>query len=222
GPGETHVGNRDDQQAAAVSSRAHARVVWTTLTEPRDGEVGCVGDSIVALLDEDVTAPAPAEGGRGRRADAVAAVAAGLSFGLSPGAVSNGIAGAAPLAHRGGTVAVAGGIRFVDDSKATNPHAALAALEGLDRVVLIAGGRAKGVDLSPLGAAAPRLSGVVAIGEATQELLRIFASLVPTRAAGSIEEAARIAFDLAPDGGTVLLAPACASQDMFTDYRERG
>jgi UDP-N-acetylmuramoylalanine--D-glutamate ligase len=127
-----------------------------------------------------------------------------------------------PLAHRGATVAEAGGIRFVDDSKATNPHAALAAMEGLDRVVLIAGGRAKGVDLTPLAAAAPRLAAVVAIGEAAEELVRIFSSLVPTRTAASIEEAARIAFDLAPDGGTVLLAPACASQDMFTDYRERG
>ena len=221
-PGDVHVGNRDDQAAAAVSSRARARVVWTTLTEPRDGEVGCRGGDVVSLLDDELTFPAPTEGGRGRRADAVAAVAAGLSFGLSPDAVSSGIGSTVPLAHRGATVAEAGGIRFVDDSKATNPHAALAAMEGLDRVVLIAGGRAKGVDLTPLAAAAPRLAAVVAIGEAAEELERIFSSLVPTRTAASIEEAARIAFDLAPDGGTVLLAPACASQDMFTDYRERG
>ena len=221
-PGDVHVGNRDDQAAATVSSRARARVVWTTLTEPRDGEVGCRRDEIVSLLDDELTFAAPGEGGRGRRADAVAAVAAGLCFGLSAGAVSEGIASAAPLAHRGATVARAGGIRFVDDSKATNPHAALAALEGLDRVVLIAGGRAKGVDLTPLAAAAPRLAAVVAIGEAAEELVRIFSALVPTRTAASIEEAARAAFDLAPETGTVLLAPACASQDMFTDYRERG
>jgi UDP-N-acetylmuramoylalanine--D-glutamate ligase len=148
-------------------------------------------------------------------------VAAGLSFGLSQRAVAEGIA-AGPTAHRGAVVAEARGVRFVDDSKATNPHAALAALERLDRVVLIAGGRAKGVDLSPLAEAAPRLTAVVAIGDATEELVRIFDDRVPTRTADSIEDAARIAFDLAPDGGTVLLAPACASQDMFTDYRERG
>jgi UDP-N-acetylmuramoylalanine--D-glutamate ligase len=222
GPEDVHIGNRDDRHAAAVSSRAGARLVWTTLAEPRDGEVGCRGSDIVSLLDEETTFPAPTNGGRGRRSDAVAAVAAGLSFGLSPDAVSRGIGSTVPLAHRGEIAAEVGGIRFVDDSKATNPHAALAALEGLDRVVLIAGGRAKGVDLTPLAAAAPRLAGVVAIGEAAEELVRIFSSLVPTRTAATIEDAARIAFGLAPDGGTVLLAPACASQDMFTDYRERG
>jgi UDP-N-acetylmuramoylalanine--D-glutamate ligase len=220
--GDVHVGNRDDDAAAAISSKAPTRVVWTTLGEPHDGEVGCRGDEIVSLLGEKHTFPVPAQGGRGRRADAVAAVAAGLSFGLSASAVAEGIDVAAPLAHRGATVARAGSIRFVDDSKATNPHAALAALEGLDGVVLIAGGRAKGVDLSPLATAAERMAGVVTIGEAASELVRIFSSLVPTRTAGSIEEATRIAFDLAPEAGTVLLAPACASQDMFTDYRERG
>ncbi|HEY2802380.1 MAG TPA: UDP-N-acetylmuramoyl-L-alanine--D-glutamate ligase [Actinomycetota bacterium] len=222
GPGDVHVGNRDDQAAAAISSRARARLVWTTLARPRDYEVGCRDDDIVSLLDEELVFAAPTEGGRGRRADAVAAVAAGLSFGLSADAVSAGIGSAVSLAHRGAKVAEAGGIRFVDDSKATNPHAALAAMEGLDHVVLIAGGRAKGVDLTPLAAAAPRLAAVVAIGEAADELVRIFSPLVPTRTAASIEEAARIAFDLAPGTGTVLLAPACASQDMFTDYRERG
>jgi len=78
------------------------------------------------------------------------------------------------------------------------------------------------VDLSTLASAAPRLAGVVAIGEAAPELVRIFDGLVPTRTAGSIEEATGTAFLLAPEDGTVLLAPACASQDMFADYRERG
>jgi UDP-N-acetylmuramoylalanine--D-glutamate ligase len=220
---ETHVGNRDDSAAARLSTRAIARHVWTTLFEPNDGEVGYAGDRMVSRIDGlEATFAPPAGGGRGRRADAAAAVAAGLSFGLSPDAVSEGITAAGILPHRGEVVARAGAIRFVDDSKATNPHAALAAVEGYERVVLIAGGRAKGVDLSPLRDAAPRLTAVVAVGEAAGEILRIFANLVPTRSAGSIEEAARVAFELAPDGGTVLLAPACASQDMFKDYRERG
>jgi UDP-N-acetylmuramoylalanine--D-glutamate ligase len=219
---ESHVGNRDDTAAARLSARAIARHVWTTLSEPLDGEVGYAGGHLVARLDGEIALEAPTGGGRGRRADAAAAVAAGLSFGLSPDAVSGGITAARTLPHRGEVVAHAGAIRFVDDSKATNPHAALAAVEGYERVVLIAGGRAKGVDLSPLKAAAPRLAAVVAIGEAAGEILRIFANLVPARRVGSIEAAARAAFELAPDGGTVLLAPACASQDMFKDYRERG
>jgi UDP-N-acetylmuramoylalanine--D-glutamate ligase len=119
-------------------------------------------------------------------------------------------------------VAETGGIRFVDDSKATNPHAALAALDGMSNTVLIAGGLAKGVDLSPLAAAAPALSGVVVIGEAGPALARVFDGLVPVWAAGSIEDAVKRAHAATPPGGTVLLAPACASQDMFRDYRERG
>jgi UDP-N-acetylmuramoylalanine--D-glutamate ligase len=119
-------------------------------------------------------------------------------------------------------VATARGIRFVDNSKATNPHATLAAADGVEGLVLIAGGDAKGVDLSPIGALADRLAGVVAIGASAAEVLALFEGRVTTRKADSIEEAARTAFDLAPTGGTVLLAPACASWDMFRDYGERG
>jgi UDP-N-acetylmuramoylalanine--D-glutamate ligase len=87
---------------------------------------------------------------------------------------------------------------------------------------LIAGGRAKGVDLSPLASATSRLSGVVAIGESAGQIVTIFEGAVPVRRAGSIEEATRTAFELAAPGGVVLLAPACASWDMFADYAERG
>jgi hypothetical protein len=81
------------------------------------------------------------------------------------------------------------GVRFVDDSKASNPHAALAAVEGLEGAVLVAGGRSKGVDLSPLAAAIPSLAGVVAIGEAADELVSVFEGRVPVRTAGSMEDA---------------------------------
>ena len=112
------------------------------------------------------------------------------------------------------------GVRFVDNSKATNPHASIAAVGDGDGVVLIAGGDAKGVDLSPLGS--PRLSGVVAIGAAARQIRSVFEGRVVVRDATSIEDATRIAFEMAPSGGTVLLAPACASWDMFADYTERG
>jgi UDP-N-acetylmuramoylalanine--D-glutamate ligase len=126
------------------------------------------------------------------------------------------------LPHRGGIVAEVSGVRFIDDSKATNPHAALAALDGLSEAVLIAGGLAKGVDLAPLSAAAPRLAAVVAIGQAAPEVERAFRGRVPVRIATSMEEAVRVAFGQARRGGFVVLAPACASQDMFRDYRDRG
>jgi len=154
--------------------------------------------------------------------DCAAAAAAGLAFGLAAEAVAEAIRTMPPLPHRGEEVARVGGVRFLDDSKATNVHAALHALEGKRGVALIAGGMAKGVDLSPLAAAIPSLVGVVAIGEAAAEVAGIFEDRVPVREAGSIEEAVREAYELVPPDGIVLLAPACASWDMFRDYAERG
>ncbi|MEX2048302.1 MAG: UDP-N-acetylmuramoyl-L-alanine--D-glutamate ligase, partial [Gemmatimonadota bacterium] len=94
--------------------------------------------------------------------------------------------------------------------------------DGAGDAVLIAGGRAKGVDLSPLKAHAGRLRAVVAIGESATDIVNVFESSVPTSVAGSIEEAVRDAFATAVPGDTVLLAPACASWDQFTSYVERG
>jgi UDP-N-acetylmuramoylalanine--D-glutamate ligase len=119
-------------------------------------------------------------------------------------------------------VAVVDGVPFIDDSKATNVHAALAAIDGVEDAVLIAGGRAQGVDLSPLARGADRLRAIVAMGEAAPELERVFEGVRPVRVATSIEHAVRLADDLARPGGCVLLAPACASWDQFRDYTERG
>jgi UDP-N-acetylmuramoylalanine--D-glutamate ligase len=156
------------------------------------------------------------------RADAAACLAAAHAFGIADEAVAQAISTFRPEPHRGESVATVEGVRFVDNSKATNPHASIAAVGDDDGVVLIAGGDAKGVDLSPLGSLVPRLSGVVAIGAAAGQIRSVFEGRVAVRDAASIEEATRIAFEMAPSGGTVLLAPACASWDMFADYAERG
>ncbi len=222
---DVHVGNRDDAAAAEVSRRAPCAVWWFGLGEPGHGlEVGVSGGEMVWTGGDSgrVALGGPSGSGSGFRADGAAASAAGLAFGLGPAAVGAGIASVRPLPHRGQVVAEAGGVRFIDDSKATNPHATLAALDGLRDAVLIAGGMAKGVDLAPLAAGIPSLAGVVAIGEAAPEVLEVFDGRVPVRRADSIEQAAREAFAMAPPGGAVLLAPACASQDMFRDYAERG
>jgi UDP-N-acetylmuramoylalanine--D-glutamate ligase len=220
--GDTHVGNRDDRDAAAISRTARCHVAWFTLDEPQDGETGYVGSELAArwggvelLGDRTVDTPA-------MRADAAAAGAASHAFGIGSQAIRDGLGAFTPERHRGEIVAEVRGVRFVDNSKATNPHAALAATDAAGGVVLIAGGDAKGVDLSPIGALAGRLAGVVAIGASADEVVGIFQGRVPTRKAGSIEEAAHTAFELAPAGGSVLLAPACASWDMFRDYAERG
>src|SRR4029450_1026130 len=100
---------------------------------------------------------------------------------------------------------------FVDNSKATNVHAALAAIDGLEGdLVLIAGGRAKGQDLRPLATRAARLARLVAVGESADELERVLGSAVEVRRADTIEDATRAAFAAAPRPGVVLLSPCRA------------
>jgi UDP-N-acetylmuramoylalanine--D-glutamate ligase len=222
GDGDAHVGNADDEAAAAISAEAPCPVRWFRLGVPSHGEVGYRGPELVAKIGEEVSLAHVEDPRSGYRADVAAAAAAALAFGIDPAAVGLGLATYEPEPHRGEVVAEVAGVRFVDDSKATNVHAALAALDATRDAVLIAGGRAKGVDLSPLATRADRLRGVVAIGESAAEVEALFRDLVPTRRAGSIEEATRDAFDLAVPDGVVLLAPACASWDMFRDYVERG
>lgn len=222
GPDDVHVGNADDA-SAALSREAPCRVVWFRTGPPEPGEVGLEDGAVIARVGADrVELGRPVGASAGFLADCAAAAAAALAFGIEPSAVAEGIARMRPLPHRGEEVARVDGVRFVDDSKATNVHAALHAIRGKRDVVLIAGGMAKGVDLSPLAEAASSLAGLVAIGEAAPELVALFEGRVPVQVAGSIEDAVRAAHAMAPEGGTVLLAPACASWDMFRDYRERG
>jgi UDP-N-acetylmuramoylalanine--D-glutamate ligase len=221
---EVHVGNRDDAVAAAVSRTAPCSVRWFGLGEPSPGGTGTRGERVLAGVEggPDLDLGQPASTRRAFLADAAAAAAVALAFGIPADAVEEAMATFVPLPHRGSVVAQIGKVRFVDDSKATNVHAALAALEGMRDAVLIAGGLAKGVDLAPLASAAPSLSAVVAIGEAAPELAAVFTGIVPVHRAGSMEDAVRASFELAPERGTVILAPACASFDMFRDYQERG
>jgi UDP-N-acetylmuramoylalanine--D-glutamate ligase len=221
---DVHVGNASDPDAAAVSRTARCQVRWFREGAPDPGETGLEEGRVVARAEDGAVRRAfdLPEGGPGLAADGAAAVTAALSYGVEPGAIQEGLSSFSPAAHRGEVVAETGAVRFLDDSKATNPHAVLAALAGRDDVVLIAGGRAKGVDLTPLRSAAGSLTAVVAIGEATGQLETVFAEAVPVRRAATIEEAVALAFVEAAGHGDVLLAPACASQDMFRDYRERG
>ena len=219
---DVHVGNRDDPAAARVSAAAPCEVRWFGGGHPHAHDIREVGVSDGAVVAGPQELARPPSGGGAFLADAAAAAAAARAFGLSDRAIRIGLGSFAPLPHRGTVVSEVGSVRFVDDSKATNPHAALAALEGLSDAVLIAGGVAKGVDLSPLASAAPSLAGVVAIGEASSAIVAIFEGLTPVVRAGSMKDAVDLAARMVPSGGTVILAPACASQDMFRDYRDRG
>ncbi len=223
GEGDVHVGDADDPTAAAVSRGAPCEVRWFRQGAPDRGQTGPEDGRVISFSDEGrIDLGRPRAGGRAFLVDCAAAAAAGLAFGLPPEAVSRSVSEASPGPHRGTVVAEVRSVRFVDDSKATNPHAVLASLEGRAGVVLIAGGLAKGVDLSPLAGAADRLRAVVAIGEAAPALVRVFHGRAPVERAGSMEAAVATAFELAAPGDEVLLAPGCASMDMFRDYRERG
>jgi UDP-N-acetylmuramoylalanine--D-glutamate ligase len=224
GAGDTHVGNRDDTDAAALSCGAPCTVRWFGSGPPKGpGDVGVGSGRLLARTSgEEFEVAAPSGASKALLMDAAAAAAASIAFGLPRAAIAAAVPRFVPLPHRGAVVARAGSVRFIDDSKATNPHAALAALEGGRRMVLIAGGLSKGVDLSPLSTAAPALMAVIAIGDAAEEIARVFRGLVPVHMAVTIEEAVELAYRESPGDATVILAPACASQDMFRDYVERG
>ncbi|HEX2118906.1 MAG TPA: cyanophycin synthetase, partial [Acidimicrobiales bacterium] len=119
-------------------------------------------------------------------------------------------------------VAYADGVRWYDDSKATNPHAAVAAVRGFESVVLLAGGRNKGLDLSELGQVADHVRAVVAIGEAAPQVADAFAGRRPVHVAESMPEAVAVAAGAAQPGDVVLLSPGCASFDWYRSYAERG
>lgn len=157
-------------------------------------------------------------------ANALAALALVDFFGADVAAAVGALPRFRGLPHRMSPVQNLAGVRFIDDSKGTNVGATIAAITGLGMpVVLIAGGRSKGASFAPLAAAAKgRVRAAVLIGEAAAELERALAGRVPTVRAESMPAAVAAAARLAEPGDAVLLSPACASQDMFVDYRDRG
>ncbi len=156
--------------------------------------------------------------------DVMAAATVGAIAGAAPAAVTAAVESFQGLEHAMELVAEIDGVRFVNDSKATNVEAALRSIESFEAgLVPIVGGRFKGGDLrvlrEPLKA---RARAVVAIGEATPLVREALAGAIEVHAAGSLEEAVKRAFALARPSGVVLLAPACSSFDMFRDYADRG
>lgn len=216
-PEDIVVYDRDDAGAAAAVGAATGRRVAVSgrqVTADGFGREGAslrLGDVVVPIDELE-------------RYDDVFLVdlAAAAALALHLGATGDGIVRAArayrPGRHRRQVIGEWDGVRWVDDSKATNPHAALASIRSFDSVVLIAGGRAKGLDVTPL-AAEPRVRQVIGIGEAGPALVAASRS---GRIAVDMAEAVRIAAEVAESGDTVLLAPGAASFDMFGSYAERG
>jgi UDP-N-acetylmuramoylalanine--D-glutamate ligase len=164
-------------------------------------------------------------------ANALAAAALARAFGVPPTAVRDGLRAFTPAAHRIATVGTAGGVTYVDDSKATNAHAAQTSLSAYEPIVWIAGGMAKGQEFDDLVVSArSRLRAVVLLGVDRGVIADALARHAPdvpvivvdSPETGAMAEVVQHAASLAQQGDTVLLAPGCASWDMFRDYTDRG
>ena len=124
--------------------------------------------------------------------------------------------------HRIQFVGEKGGVRWFNDSKATSPHAVSVALNSFENIVLIAGGKNKGLDLSALAEQPSRMRAVVAIGDASDEVAHAFTGVCEIKRATSMQEAVNMADSFAQDGDVVLLSPGCTSYDWYANYGQRG
>jgi UDP-N-acetylmuramoylalanine--D-glutamate ligase len=236
-----------------LAASPSARKVGVTLGEPGPGQLGIVDGVLVDRAFPGVAGVALAgvaavhPGGPPGLTDALAASALARAAGVPPTAVAAGLARFRPGPHRADLVRTVGGVRYVDDSKATNPHAAAASLaaQAPAPVVWIAGGLLKGASVDDLVARhAEGLRAAVVIGTDRRPIVAALARhapdvpvvevgagddgpMIPARTGepadgGPMRQAVRRAAGLAHPGDVVLLAPAAASMDQFRDYAERG
>ncbi len=240
--------NVDDPQTERLVEEADVqegcRAIGFTLGTPAPSMLGVVGDVLAdrAFVEQRRHAAAELasiEDLRGEAPDvaphlvanALAAAALARAHGVEPAAVRAGLQAFRPEPHRIAHVATIDGVRYVDDSKATNPHAATASLTAYERVVWIAGGLLKGADVDDLvRAAAPRLRAAVLIGRDRAAIAEALARHAPDLPVidvaetdtGTMDRVVLQASSLAQPGDVVLLAPAAASMDMFVNYGARG
>nr|WP_246136263.1 UDP-N-acetylmuramoyl-L-alanine--D-glutamate ligase [Knoellia locipacati] len=240
--------NVDDPQTERLVEEADVqegcRAVGFTLGTPAPSMLGVVGDVLAdrAFVEqrrhaaaelasiEDLRADAP-DVAPHLVANALAAAALARAHGVEPGAVRAGLKAFRPEAHRIAHVATIDEVRYVDDSKATNPHAAAASLTAYEHVVWVAGGLLKGADVDDLvRSAAGRLRGVVLLGRDRATIAQALARHAPDvpvvevaeTDTGAMDRVVTEATSLAQPGDVVLLAPAAASMDMFDNYGARG
>jgi UDP-N-acetylmuramoylalanine--D-glutamate ligase len=233
--GSVAIGNLDDPAVAALMTELPDPVAFT-LREPAPGQLGIAGGRLVsrAFGDDAVelaTAAQVRPPGAHNVANALAAAALARAYGVPPEAVAAGLREFVPDPHRNQLVLEHRGVRWVDDSKATNPHAAAASLAAYPRIVWVAGGQLKGVDVDRLVQQfAGRLAGAVLLGQDRAVLATSLARHAPeipvitvdSNDDGAMTEVVAAAAGMTQPGDTVLLAPAGASYDMFSNYGARG
>jgi UDP-N-acetylmuramoylalanine--D-glutamate ligase len=221
------VVNADSPAAMRLAEATRARRLQYAVEHVRDADVFVDRDFIWQRTSEGATPLVPVSSielaGRHMLSNVAAATAICHAAGASGEAMARALAGFKGLEHVMEPVAAQGGVRFINDSKATNIDAAGRSIESFDRVVVILGGRYKGGAFAELrGPLMARGRGVVAIGEARPLIREALADVVPLVEAESMADAVARATELARPDGVVLLAPACSSFDMFEDYAHRG
>jgi UDP-N-acetylmuramoylalanine--D-glutamate ligase len=226
--------NADDAATLRLASAAHSRRVLFSMRADLPEGVLIDAGAIVRRTPSGPGQPGTDEPlvpltsirliGRHLLADVMAACAVAGLAGVDSAAMIRAVEGFPGLEHALEPIGLIGGVQFVNDSKATNIEAARRAIEAFESgLVVIMGGRFKGGDFRELAAPlARRGATVVAIGEARPLIHEAFGDRVPVLDAEDMGAAVRKAFAAAPPGGSVVLAPACASFDMFRDYAERG
>ena len=212
--------NADDTRAMAAAEEARADVVTFSAMQTADADVE--GGHLTWRGEPVLPRKELALPGRAGTEDALAALACAQVYGIGMGPIVQTLRTFEPLHHRLEVVGVHDGVTYIDDSKATNPHATLAAVAELTDVVLIAGGRSKGIDLTALRSAVPPVIAVIALGEARDEVADVFEGLVPVEVVSDMDAAVRAARGRSVPRGSVLLSPGCASLDMYDSYAERG
>lgn len=235
GPGDTFVGNLDDPIVASASgedgNRIRARALWFSREPHRESTLYMRNERTIVYAPP-AGDPRPVEimnvdeiplHGAHNVDNVMAAILVGLSAGLDRAAIVDAIRAFKPLHHRLETVTEVDGVLYVDDSKATNPGAVLAALRSFERpIVLIAGGKSKGTEFAELGKSiSSRTKAVVLIGESAQEIAK-HVKRASVAYAASMDEAVTMARAFAEPGDVVLLSPGCASFDMFASAEDRG
>jgi UDP-N-acetylmuramoylalanine--D-glutamate ligase len=227
-PDDFAVLNFEDAAVRSLADEAVARVLPFTHAGPLERGGWLDAAALVVRTGEAPAVRVPLDGlplaGAHNRENALAALLAAAAAGADPVAAGAALSDFRGLPHRAEVVTRRGGVTWVNDSKATNPGAALRSLHGFPPpLVWIAGGRDKGLDMSALAeSAAARARAAILLGEAADKLGAALAGRTDVHRAGSLEEAVALASQLARPGDTVLLAPACASQDQFRDFAERG
>jgi len=229
---EVRVFNKDDARVMAMRGKSRAEDLFFTLQKPtsdrvfgiclQDGETWLCQGSHRLLPASELQLP-----GQHNLANALAALAMGTALGLSMTSMLETLCSFRGLPHRSQFVAEHAGVRWYNDSKATNVGACIAALKGLadsvDCIVLIAGGESKDADFTELTAVvAQTVRAVVLIGRDAELIENALGDAVPVARAVDMNAAVKCAGELAKPGDCVLLSPACASFDMFRNFEHRG